>query len=207
MFDTWIRGSKDRWLALVVAVLNHLSPNVLTVTALGIGLSAAVAASQAWYALALILWLLNRVIDGLDGAVARAFDKQTDIGGYLDILLDFTVYAAVPIGAALSMPSTPNLMGLALLLAVFYVNAASWMYLSAVMEKRYVRDEHSPRRQQRLELTSVAMPAGLIGGTETFIFYCLFLIMPGQLPWLFVLMALLVSVTVIQRVVWAVRHL
>jgi hypothetical protein len=51
------------------------------------------------------------------------------------------------------------------------------------------------------------MPAGLVGGTETILFYAAFLIWPGALPWLFLTMAGLVLVGVIQRLGWARRHL
>ena len=47
------------------------------------------------------------------------------------------------------------------------------------------------------------MPAGIIGGTETIIFYSLFMLFPAGYPWLFGLMAGLVMVTIMQRVVWA----
>jgi hypothetical protein len=85
------------------------------------------------------------------------------------------------------------------LLFTFYVNSASWMYLAAILEKR--SQQHADR------LTSIAMPAGLIGGTETIVFYTAFIFFPGVLPWLFSLMGLLVVVTIVQRLLWAVRHL
>ena len=92
-------------------------------------------------------------------------------------------------------------MALALLLSSFYVNAASWMYLSAVLEKRSVG------AAARGETTSVTMPSGLIEGTETILFYALFLLFPGSLPLLFGAMSLLVWLTVGQRLIWALRHL
>ncbi|HIA67209.1 TPA: CDP-alcohol phosphatidyltransferase family protein [Candidatus Poribacteria bacterium] len=49
------------------------------------------------YLVALIFWILNWFFDGLDGAIARAHQRQTDLGGYLDTLSDFIIYAAIPI--------------------------------------------------------------------------------------------------------------
>ena len=61
---------------------------------LGARLAAAGIVVQAyWVALALIL--VNRLADGLDGAVAR-HGRLTDLGGYVDIVADFLVYAVVP---------------------------------------------------------------------------------------------------------------
>jgi len=39
----------------------------------------------------MIYWILNRILDGMDGMVARKRNISTKFGGYLDILVDFTV--------------------------------------------------------------------------------------------------------------------
>ncbi|MCK7519029.1 MAG: hypothetical protein MZV64_15540 [Ignavibacteriales bacterium] len=101
------------------------------------------------------VWLCgfrNRVLDGLDGLLARMHDKQSDFGGYVDILTDFVVYAALPIGLVAGSPSNERYLALAFMLASFYVNTASWMYLAAILEKRSARD---PDTQ-----TTIVMPAG-----------------------------------------------
>ena len=49
----------------------------------------------------------------------------------------------------------------------------------------------------------MVIPTGLIEGTETIIFYCLFLILPQSFPWLGGVMAALVLITVVQRLWWA----
>jgi phosphatidylglycerophosphate synthase len=71
----------------------------ITVAGLVIGLLAAGAAALGLYALALVGLVLNRLADGLDGAVAR-LTEPTDRGAYLDIALDFVFYAAFPLGFA-----------------------------------------------------------------------------------------------------------
>jgi phosphatidylglycerophosphate synthase len=103
------------------------------------------------------LWLFNRVLDGLDGMVARFHARQSDFGGYLDIVLDFVVYAAIPVGLYWGNPGATNTAALILLLSSFYVNAASWIYLSAILEKR------AAGASARGELTSVTMPNGWWG--------------------------------------------
>ena len=133
-------------------------------------------------------------MDGLDGAVARAAGTQSPLGGYLDLMADFVVYAAIPIAIWWSLRAVQSPMPLVIMLAVFYVNAASWMLLSALIEKGDVQ-------------TSVAMPTGLIEGFETIVFYSLFLLFPawaGELFWVF---SALVAISVLQRVVWAWRNL
>lgn len=202
MFDTFLRALKDRLLEPLARRLGPWpSPNAVTVLACLVGLAAAGLAWRRAYPAALALWLANRFLDGLDGTLARVHGRQTDFGGYLDILLDFVVYAAVPTGLALGQPRAAVLTACAVLLGSFFVNAASWMYLSAVLERR------SAGAAARGERTTVTMPPGLVAGAETFVLYTLFLAFPGRLVELFALMAALVYVTVAQRVWWALRNL
>lgn len=205
MFDHLLRQLKDRWLAPLARLLGPgLSPTLVTILACLVGLGSAVAAARGRFGLGLALWAGNRLLDGLDGTLARVHAQQSDLGGYLDILLDFVVYAVVPIGLVIGAwtdeAGALPLAGLALL-ASFFVNAASWMYLSALLERRQAG------AASRGELTAVTMPAGLVAGTETVILYALFFLLPQRLTALFTLMTVLVCLTILQRVRWAVAHL
>ncbi|MFX6950021.1 CDP-alcohol phosphatidyltransferase family protein, partial [Acinetobacter baumannii] len=66
----------------------------VTVAGLILGLAAAAAAAKAAFGAALVLILVNRLCDGLDGAIARARGR-TDAGGFLDITADFVFYGAL----------------------------------------------------------------------------------------------------------------
>lgn len=199
MFDEQLRGVKDGVFDPLAQLLQSVSPWFFSAAGLLVGLMAATALWQQQYALGFGLWFLNRVFDGLDGAVARQCGKQSDFGGYLDIIVDFVVYAAIPAGLAVGRGETAVFLALIFLLSSFYVNGASWMYLAAILEKRKLA--HSNR------LTTITMPTGLIGGVETIIFYTAFMFFPSYLVWLFSLMGLLVLLTIGQRLVWAWGHL
>lgn len=199
MLDNVLRHWKDRLLEPAARLLLAVPPTLITAVGLLVGLVGMVLLTQQLYSAGLVCWLLNRTLDGLDGAVARQHRRQSDLGGYVDILADFVVYAGFPLALVVSAPSVNGYLGLAWLLASFYVNAASWMYLAAILEKR--------RHQRNAELTSVTMPAGLIGGAETVIFYIIFILWPAALPVLFTLMGGLVLITVGQRLIWATKHL
>ena len=201
MFDNTMRDVKERIFHPLAAPFYRVNPIILTIIALIFGLLAAVVLAFGLAIWGFLFWVLNRVFDGLDGTVARRQGIQSDLGGYLDILFDFVVYAAVPIGLALGWPSPTTLLALIALLSIYYVNAASWMYLAAVLEKR----NQGARAQD--EKTTVTMPAGLIGGTETIVFYTVFILFPSYLTFFFVVMAVLVFFTVVQRLIWAVKHL
>lgn len=195
MFDTPLRRFKDQVGAPLARRMSRISPTSISIVALIVGLFATYAAFKGQYLFALALWILNRILDGLDGLIARLHQHQSDFGGYVDILTDFIIYAALPIGLAAGLPSSERYLALAFLLAAFYVNSASWMYLSAIIEKRAA---HSPDTQ-----TTIVMPAGIIGGFETIIAYGIFLLFPAHITMLFSIFAALVFITIFQRLIWA----
>ncbi len=200
MRDATLRQKKDD---VMVPLARHLfgsvHPNVISFIAMSVGVITIVAILNQLYVIGLVLWLLNRVLDGLDGVIARVHDKQSDFGGYLDLLLDFVVYLAIPIAFLWVMPTQVNLWAGIALLAAYVINLLSWNSLSALLEKRQYQSEG--------RLTSIEMPSGLIEGLETIIFYCLFFLVPSYLAILFVTMAVLVFFTAGQRVWWAYRNL
>ena len=177
MCDEQMRRFKDMAFQPLARQMLRVPPWVFSVLGLLMGIAAAAALWQQAYGWGFLFWFLNRAFDALDGSVARLVGEQSDFGGYLDILLDFATYALIPIGLAWGRPLPENLLALSFLLASFYVNAASWMYLAAILEKHH----HTPGHR----LTTVTMPAGIIGGTETIIFYTAFIffrrIWPGCL--------------------------
>lgn len=198
MFDPLLRVPKDRILRPLALRLGGISPNVLTLASLVVGIAAAVAGWRGAFGSGLALWLVNRILDGLDGVVARIHGKASDLGGFLDLVADFTVYAAVPVALALRPGAQDGATAAALvLLGTFYVNAAAWMVPAALLEKRALRPDGTS--------TSLTMPEGLISGSETVVFYALFFLFPGHLVLLFHLMAALTALTVLQRVLWAIR--
>lgn len=202
MFDDLLRGVKDRLLAPLARALGPACPPlVITFGALATGVAAAWAAAAGHHGWALAAWLASRVLDGLDGAVARTQSRASDLGGYFDLLCDFAVYAGLPIGLVISTPSDQAWRALAVLLASFYVNAASWLYLAALLERRGRTVTGTG------PATSVVMPPGLVAGTETIVFYTLFLLLPSLLVPLFLTMGALVLVGVAQRAIWATRVL
>ncbi|MEP6507963.1 MAG: CDP-alcohol phosphatidyltransferase family protein [Gemmatimonadales bacterium] len=202
MLDSIARPLKDRLLhpiALPLAARVH--PGAITLASALFGLLAAFAVAEGHFGLGLLGWGLNRSLDGLDGAVAREGGSQSDFGGYIDIIADFTVYAAIPIGIAIHFATAATWLATSVMLATFYVNSASWMYLSALLEKR------SAGARKTKEQTSITMPDALIGGTETLLLYTSFLALPAFAPHIFWLTSILTAFSVMQRIAWAFRLL
>jgi phosphatidylglycerophosphate synthase len=202
MFDRYLRRLKDRCLAPIARALGpRISPDGVTWLACVVGVACAAAAADGRMGLALGLWLVNRVLDGLDGTLARVHGRESAFGAYLDIVLDFVVYAAIPVALVARQPTPTFAMAGVLLLAAFYVNGASWMYLAAILERR------REGAVSRGEATAATMPPGVVGGAETAAFYIAFFLWPSQQAGLFQAMAALVLINVVLRLLWARRHL
>lgn len=200
MMDKPLRQIKDQTLYPIVKKLGgRWHPTTLTAIGTLFAILAAVSAFMGWYSFGLLFWLLNRVLDGLDGAYARIWDKKSDLGGYLDTLSDFFAYTIIPFGFVLHDPTIERLIILAFLFGTFYVNAAAFMYLAAVLERDSFEDES--------KLTSLQMPRGIIEGSEAILFFCSFFLFPVYIEILFILLGLLVIGTTCQHILWSIKHL
>ena len=202
MLDTALRPFTERLLAPATrSPIGRLHPTLLTLVSLTTAVGAGLAAWQRGWAVAVVLWLVSRLADGLDGVVARRRGRTSDLGGLLDIVGDTVGYAIIPIGVAAGLDTRTGWVAVAVLLATFYVNAVSWTYLSAVLEKR------AAGARAVGASTSVVMPRGVVEGAETFVFFTIALAVPSAAPTVFWVMAAAVVVTVVERLWWARRIL
>ena len=173
-----------------------IGPGAVTAAGLVVGVAACVAAALAVWPLALALWLANRVLDGLDGAVARVRAGGSDLGGFLDFLTDFVVYGGFVVGVAVAVPDAR--IACTVLLAAYLLNNVALLSFASLVEKRALAfsDERSLR-----------FTPGLTEGTETVLAYTAFCLVPGHaavVAWVFAGMVLF---TVGQRVRLAVATL
>jgi len=197
MLDAPIRTAIAPGLDRVAARLDRLGLGAGALTAIGlvVGIGACLAAAaEAWTA-ALALWLANRALDGLDGPLARR-RGATDLGGMLDFLADFVVYAGFPLGVAVA--STDARLAVITLLATYLLNNVALLSFSSLIERRGLGlgDERSLR-----------FTTGLTEGTETIVCYSLVCLIPEHAATIFWVFAALVTITVAQRVALAVREL
>ena len=76
--------------------INHLLPNVLTVLALCVGLTAIRFAIHARWQEAVIAIVIAAVLDALDGRIARLLNGQSKFGAELDSLSDAISFGVAP---------------------------------------------------------------------------------------------------------------
>lgn len=190
----WIGPSLDRagaWLAR-----RGMSANAFSIAGLGVGLATIPLLAWERYDAALVVILVNRVCDGLDGAIAR-HKGATPFGGYVDIMCDMGFYAAVPLGFALARPE--NAPWAALLLASFVCTASSFLGRAVLAAQRGEPDDGARGRK------SFFNAAGLIEGTETIVAFALFCFFPAMFAWLAGAFAGLCFWTAAGRVVSALK--
>jgi len=83
---------------------------------------------------ALLSIALNRLADGLDGAMAR-LTRPTDLGAFLDISLDFLFYASIPLAFVLADPVRNGLAG-AVLIYSFIGTGCTFLAFAVLAAKR-----------------------------------------------------------------------
>lgn len=198
MFDAKLRPLIDPPLNKVGGALAKagVSANVLTFAGLVIGLGGAVAIAfgQLWLGLALII--ANRVLDGLDGAVARA-QAPTPLGGYFDIVADFAFYVSIPVG--FGVMAAENTLPALVLVASFVLTGISFLAFAVIAAQRGEETEAHGKK-------SFFYSTGLAEGTETiavFIAMCLFPAWFGVIAYTY---AGLCVLTVFQRSALAVAQ-
>ncbi|KOF19818.1 membrane protein [Ensifer adhaerens] len=171
-----------------------VSANAVTMTGLALGLVAALLIAGQYYLAAAAVIVVSRLCDGLDGAVARA-TRKTDFGGFLDIVLDFVFYGAIPLGFIVADPQANGLAG-GLLLFSFYVNGSSFLAYAVMAEKRSMTTD--VRGAKSLYFTT-----GLAEATETIVVFLAFCLFPTWFPVLAALFALVCLYTALSRIVLA----
>jgi phosphatidylglycerophosphate synthase len=200
MFDARLRPLIDpplnaagRWLAA-----RGITADTVTLIGFGLGMLAAVAIALGAPIAAFVLIALNRLADGLDGAVARA-SRKSDRGGYLDIVLDFFFYGAVPFAFAVLDPQANALAAAALLLS-FYMNGASFLGFSVMAEKRGITTDIQGQK-------SLYYLGGLAEGAETIAVFLAMCLWPQAFPVLAWAFAAICLVSALARVVLVARML
>ncbi|MCL1100531.1 CDP-alcohol phosphatidyltransferase family protein [Shewanella saliphila] len=194
MLDRFITPVIKPMLKPLVLLLDkkQVQPDQLTLVGFIVGMMAVpFLALQLWYA-ALFFIVLNRVLDGLDGALARHQNHTTAAGGYLDICLDFLFYAAIPLGFALANPNE-NALAAAVLLTVFIGTGSSFLAFAIPAEKINL-----PRPQ--FVHKSFYFLNGLTEGTETIAFFVAFCLWPTYFPELAYTFAFLGTITIFTRI-------
>jgi phosphatidylglycerophosphate synthase len=174
-----------------------ITANQVTVAGFACGLAAMAAIALRSYELGLLLLLANRLADGVDGALARRHGP-TDLGGYLDIVLDFIIYSGAAFAFALAQPE--HAVAAAFLIFSFMGTGSSFLAFAIFAAKRKLDVEEAANK-------SFYYLGGITEGTETILLFVIVLLFPGWFPAAAYLYGTLCWLTTVGRIGAAVQRL
>ena len=194
MIDARLGPVQARLLAPLARLLHARGAraDLLSVTGFGIGVLAAICLCLGLWTPALGLILLNRLFDGLDGAVAR-LAGATERGAFLDIALDFLFYALIPLGFAVQDPAL-NALPAAVLLASFIGTGSSFLAFAAIAARNDMQAPAFPAK-------GIYYLGGLTEGFETIAIFVAMCLWPSAFPTLALVFAAACAITTLLR--WA----
>lgn len=209
MLDAPLRRILDPALSRLSRAIDRpfVTPDRLTIAGLVLGVASAVAAASTLWVAALVLWLISRLFDGLDGSLARVrrstgreATSGSEAGGFLDIVCDFVVYGSTVFGVGVGAAAQFNTpwWPFALVLLSYYVNGAAFLAFSSIAERTGRRLDDG---------RSLSFLGRIAEGTETIVVHCLWLILPAFSAQIAAVWALLVGVSAVQRIVVGYRAL
>ena len=165
------------------------------VTWIGFGVGVGAAAAIAWQQTlaGLVLLLLSRLCDGLDGALARQ-TAPTERGAFLDVTLDFLFYASIPLAFAWADPDA-NALAAATLLAAFVGTGSVFLAFAVLAAQRGLKSVAFPNK-------GIYYLGGLTEATETLGCFALMCLWPGHFAVLAYGFSALCILTIVTRL-WA----
>jgi len=197
MFDRQIQYFLQRPLNFLGNyVLKYFTPNQVTIISFLFGIMMCISIFFKFYYIALLFLVINRVGDGLDGAMAR-LTKATPLGGYLDIVFDFLIYSGFLLAFGLN---NENNLQIALILMFCYIGTGTTYLANSALIKV------SPSSNEKVDLNkeninkNIKYAYGLVEGLETTIFMILCLLTPNMFNMLSIIFILLCLCTFITRI-------
>jgi phosphatidylglycerophosphate synthase len=181
-----------------VLVRAGIGADSVTLFGFVLGLAAAAVIAQGAPITGLALLLASRLMDGLDGAVAR-LTRPTDRGAFLDITLDFLFYASIPLAFAVADPAA-NALPAAALLAAFIGTGSSFLAFAVLAERRGLKSEDYPQK-------GIYYLGGLTEATETLLCFVAMCLWPMHFALWAYAFAALCALTIVMRLLGGWRAL
>ena len=198
MFDRSIQRLTQKPLSFLGKfLLKIFKPNQITIIGFFFGIVMCFLIFIHSYLLAILFLFINRLCDGLDGVMARQ-TSPSPLGAYLDIILDFIIYAAFVL--VFSLQNEINLLtGVFLLFS--YICTGTTFLTQAIIQPQldYSQQDHDDVKDEIPK--SFIYASGLIEGSETIFFMFICLILPKAFPILGFLFGMLCLITAIARVI------
>ena len=197
MFDRQIQNFTQKPLIIIAKLfLKILNPNQMTILGFILGFLMCILIFFQFYFAALALLILNRLCDGLDGTMAR-LTTPTPLGGYLDIVSDFTIYSGFVLAFGFSNNSYTYS---SMVLLFLYIGTGTTFLAKAAIQTQLDKISETNDAIEGLP-KSFHYTSGLVEGLETIIFMVLCLLFPNFFIFISIIFGILCLITFISRVI------
>lgn len=197
MLDRYVRPIIDPPLNATAKLIARtgLTANALTGIGFLFSLGAFAALAFQAYGWSIAFITLSRLMDGLDGPLARQ-SHATDLGGYFDIVSDFIFYAGVVLFFAVGRPEMA--LPAAVLIFSFIGTSCSFLTYAIFAAKRGWNHERQGRK-------AFFYLSGLTEGTESIAVLILICLVPDYFAWIAYIFSGLCWLTTLGRTIQAAK--
>ena len=141
--------------------------------------------------IALFVFLLGRILDGVDGIIANK-TRITEFGGFIDIVFDLISYSLVPLAFILNDKS--NAIFGSMLLATFFGTSSAFFGIAIFENNKFIK--RNPEK-------SFYHVGGFMGGAITIFFLSLMFIFPEKFNLIALIFSVLCILGTIERIFYA----
>ena len=141
--------------------------------------------------IALFIFLLGRILDGVDGIIANK-TRITEFGGFIDIVFDLISYSLVPL--AFILKDNSNAIFGSILLATFFGTSSAFFGIAIFENNKFIK--RNPEK-------SFYHVGGFMGGAITIFFLSLMFIFPEKFNLIALIFSVLCILGTIERIFYA----
>ena len=178
-------------------VLRYFTPNQVTLFSFLFGIMMCISIFFELYYIALLFLIINRLGDGLDGAMAR-LTSPTSLGGYLDIVFDFLIYSGFLL--AFGLNNNDHLISALILLFCYIGTGTTYLANSALSNTLNLPNNNELGFKNKMINKNIKYAYGLVEGFETILFMILCLLAPNLFNFLSIIFIILCLCTFITRI-------
>ena len=140
---------------------------------------------------ALFVFLLGRILDGVDGIIANK-TRITEFGGFIDIVFDLISYSLVPL--AFILKDNSNAIFGSILLTTFFGTSSTFFGIAIFENNKFIK--RNPEK-------SFFHVGGFMGGSITIFFLSLMYLFPEKFNLIALIFSVLCILGTIERIFYA----
>ena len=193
MIDRYIIKIFRPFLELVASFFYKFGVNANYISLLGLSLSflSFYLILKDLIIIALFIFLLGRILDGVDGIIANK-TRITEFGGFIDIVFDLISYSLVPL--AFILKDNSNAIFGSILLTTFFGTSSAFFGIAIFENNKFI--QKNPEK-------SFYHVGGFMGGAITIFFLSLMFLFPEKFNLIALIFSVLCILGTVERIFYA----